>query len=218
MTAATTASPFRLLVTGFGAFPGIAVNSTEAFAPELASHLRVRLPWLHLSLAILPTEWDTAPVVLQHLLQSVQPHVCLHLGVSGAARGLVLESHARNATAERLDARGRLPRRRSLLASAPPVLAPRRSPHHLVKRAQERGLPVSLSLNAGDYLCNAVFFHSLWSARQGRPRSVSFVHLPVRVGDSGRAEDPAHRSEPLDLGTALAGTTEIVSALCEQSC
>ena len=212
--------PLRALVTGFGPFPGIVENASATVAPRLVERIGRELPGIQAMAAVLPTEWDAAPRLLGKLAAELQPHVCLHFGVSGSARGVVVETYARNDAGERRDAAGRLPRCSRLLDEAPGLLMPGESALRLALRAASYGLPVKPSLEAGDYVCNAVYFHSLWLARRrafgGAPgRQVAFLHLPVRVGAAGRAEDRADEAAPLAMKVALAAAMRILTGMLE---
>jgi pyroglutamyl-peptidase len=124
---------------------------------------------------------------------------------------------ARNKAAERHDAAGLLPPSAQLDTTAPYVLLPPSGPGRLLSSAREQGLPIAPSVHAGDYLCNALFFHSLLAARRrAQPRLVAFLHLPVRVGGAGLAEDEALNVDVLQLEAALAGATCVLQAMVEQ--
>jgi pyroglutamyl-peptidase len=215
-----TRAPLRVLITGFGPFPGILENSSEAFAPLLAYRARERFQHLQTACAILPTQWAGAPFVLQRLLAELQPHICLHFGVQGGATGLVLETIARNRTSDRLDAAGLPPDGDTLVAGAPSILLPSAGPRRLLGDAIKQGLPVAASVNAGDYVCNALFYHSLLAARRirvetGPARLVAFVHVPVRVGGAGLAEEDDLNVNNLTLDAALSGSLSILGAMAE---
>ena len=215
------ATPLRLLITGFGPFPGILKNSSEAFAPLLAYRVANHLPNLQTACAILPTEWQAAPHLLCRLLDELQPHLCLHFGVQGGAKGLVLETIARNHAGDKLDAAGLAPPSVMLQTGAPHMLLPAVGPGCLLGQALRQGLPVAASVNGGDYVCNALFFHSLLAARRhaqpdGRRRLVAFLHLPVRVGGAGLAEDDALNANAMALDAALAGSLSVLGAMADQ--
>jgi len=212
-------APVRLLVTGFGPFPGVPDNASAGFAHMLADAAGKFGPAVEATAAVLPTEWDSAPSMLHRLIAEYQPGVCLHLGVSGTARDVIVETLARNTAALKPDATGKLPARGRLIEEAPAMLLPARSPLQLVSEAMRAGLPVRPSLRAGNYLCNAIYFHSLWLMRQRRPpgglgRQVAFLHLPVRVGVFGRTEPSGPTAEPLSLDLALRSAMRILGSLC----
>ena len=73
---------------------------------------------------------------------------------------------------------------------------------------------------SGDYVCNALYFHSLWLARQHRKgsdpgRQVAFLHLPVRFGGLGWAESNTPEDKALSLDLALRTAMRVLHTLCE---
>ena len=56
-----TASRPAILLTGFGAFPGVADNATAALIPQLAAAARERFPEYDVVDDVLPVEWQRAP-------------------------------------------------------------------------------------------------------------------------------------------------------------
>src|SRR6476660_6381143 len=94
----------RILLTGFGPFPGVPTNPSAWLAeglpaPDLHGRIHVR---------IFPTEWQAAGLVAD-LCETLQPHVMIHFGVSEHAKTFRIEHSAHNRTAPRADAGGALP-------------------------------------------------------------------------------------------------------------
>ena len=94
------------------------------------------------------------------------------------------------------------------------LLVPAASPLVLAARTAGPGADLSPSLQAGEYVCNAVFFHSLWLARQqaGR-RQVAFLHLPVRVGGFGLAREDTLNRSVHSLEAALTAAVSVLQML-----
>ncbi len=57
-----------IVLTGFGAFPGVPVNATETLVPLLAKAARTLFPTHETIDAILPTQWAEAPARLEKLV------------------------------------------------------------------------------------------------------------------------------------------------------
>jgi pyroglutamyl-peptidase len=204
-----------ILLTGFGPFPGVPVNATSAFVPQLAAAARQRVPEASVVAEILPTEWHAAPRRLEALLALHDPTLAVHFGVSTEAQGLVIETTARNLTCAKADACGALPFSPQLIALAPDTFETPLSANVMVARLTERGLPSSLSTDAGRYLCNAVLYRSLHHAATRAPglRAV-FVHLPASLLQPG-AGIPAPDC-PLDWTQGLAGGLEILAVALDR--
>ena len=69
----------RVLVTGFGPFPGVAENPSAWLAETLASQPPKIDAELHAK--VLPTAWQAAEL-MPRLYEKLQPHVMIHFGVS----------------------------------------------------------------------------------------------------------------------------------------
>lgn len=194
---APRARPFRLLVTGFGPFPGVPENPTETLVRRLAGRWARRPPAANLapSFAVLPTEWETL-AALPALLDRHRPDAVLLTGVASRALRTRLERTARNRMGGRVpDAAGRSPPSARRVAAGRMVtpLAPR-LPALRAGVLREHGLVV-VSDDAGDYLCNAAYLETLalLAARIGPARAL-FVHLPPLSRGRGRRLDDHERA------------------------
>lgn len=183
----------RVLITGFGPFPGVAANPSawlvEALAAQDAS------PGLdcHLHARVLPTEWQAA-ALMPRLYETLQPHVMIHFGVSEHARALRVERSAHNRTARREDAKGALPASPVIRAEGPERFDTALPAAALAAHLKTCGLPAVTSSSAGLYLCNFLYYHSLdWARGQAAPPLVLFVHIPVLSGKDGPFSEEALR-------------------------
>jgi pyroglutamyl-peptidase len=203
----------RLLVTGFGPFPGVPENASGVIASRVAGRARHARPDAEIASAVLPTEWRSAPVMLRSCIEAFRPHAVVHLGISARAWGLVVETLARNRTRKMADASGREPLEERVVPGGPGTLRTAIAIGGLVNRLQMSGLPVARSNDAGRYICNAVYYHSLGLARRSLAhRQVVLVHLPTIVGTAGAIEPERRRSEMAEE-PAIAGLMQVIE-LC----
>lgn len=202
----------RVLVTGFGPFPGVPRNISATVAERLGFAVRRRFPSAHVVFSALPTEWDVAPAHVGDLVLDLRPRIALHFGVSDQATGFVIETVARN-HAHKIDAAGMSPELPLIDPFGPPEMATQLPAARLRARLARLGLPVKLSRDAGAYLCNAVFYRSVLAQRAaGTGGRSGFIHLPVRVPErQWRGEQGA-----LDIDRAVRGGVEIVAACLNQ--
>lgn len=203
-----TASRSSILLTGFGAFPGVEENATAALVPELAVAARARFPQHHVVDEVLPVEWARAPQRLQQLLAESDARLALHFGVSREAHGFQIELTGRNVCEARHDAVGTLPQAAALITGGPDVLASTFPAGRILARLREAGIPCAPSESAGTYLCNALLYHSLVNART-RPFQTGFVHLPASLTPASGADCI------LSWQDAIAGGIEIIAACLE---
>lgn len=196
-----------ILLTGFGPFPGVPENATAQLVPELARAACRRWPGYHVEPAVLPTEWRTAPESVAALIGELKPAIALHFGVSSRARGFAIETRGENRARPICDAAGLLPPSERLSPDGPDVLAASLPSRWIAEHLRRRSLPVSLSRDAGGYLCNAVLYHSLQRARGAAWRMRSgFVHLPATLDRRGTMNCR------LSWDEALHGSLEILAA------
>ena len=167
----------RVLITGFGPFPGAAENSSAWLAEALAAAGAPSGCTLHTE--VLPTEWAEVAARGPRLLQQHRPRLILHLGLSRNAKGFRIERSAHNVIDFREDARGAMPEKRAVLASGDARLDTAISTAQLAKHLRTQDLPASASRSAGAYLCNYLYYLSLhWAKAQHAPCDATFVHIP----------------------------------------
>ena len=169
----------RVLITGFGPFPGAPENSSAWLVQALAAgRLSSRLG-CDLQAEVLPTEWADVATRGPRLLRQHRPELILHFGLSKRAKGFRIERFAHNVIDLREDAQGALPAMRSVLELGRVRLDTRVPASSLAKHLRSQSLPAVASRSAGAYLCNYLYYLSLdWARRQEAPCDVTFVHLP----------------------------------------
>lgn len=180
----------RILVTGFGPFPGQPFNASAALVGALAEDETVAALPADVTADILPTDWRRGPELAGRLAENFRPGAIVHFGVSPKARHFEIETRAFNAARPARDCVGALPAGYHIVRGAPPVLNATLPAALLVRRLRLAGLPASVSRDAGRYLCNAALYHSLArAARSNPPARVGFVHMPALVPGHDAAFD-----------------------------
>lgn len=199
-----------IVLTGFGPFPGMAQNATTVLVPQLAAAARARFSEYDVVGEVLPTEWRSAPEILTGLLADRRSVLALHFGVCNNADGFQVELIGRNAQGCTKDASGKLPPTTCVIEKGPAALASTLPAESILSRLTKLKLPCRASIDAGDYLCNAILYHSLNIARDMKhPFAAGFVHLPASLSDDGDVAQPAC---PIDWQGAKQGGLEIIAA------
>lgn len=168
----------RLLLTGFGPFPGAPDNPTGPLIAALAPKLRK--DGFRVSTHVFETTYAAVDRELPRLLQRVKPDAILMFGLANKARALRVETKARNRIARFPDASFVIPKSRFISVektTSLPIRAPKTA---LLRAAKSKGLPARHSVNAGDYLCNYLYWHALdGAAKDAGPRKAAFIHVPL---------------------------------------
>ncbi|MDF3063734.1 MAG: peptidase pyroglutamyl peptidase [Microvirga sp.] len=164
----------RLLVTGFGPFPGSSVNPSGDIARRVAASPRWRLIGAEAQAMVLPTAYSSIQDVLAPALRRDRYDAVLMIGVASRAKRVRVERRAANrASILSPDASGRRSARLSIDAGAPAYRMAAASPARVLPQLRRRGLPCATSQDAGRYLCNACYFSAL-----SEPVPVLFLHIP----------------------------------------
>jgi pyroglutamyl-peptidase len=198
----------RILITGFGPFPGAPFNPTQ---PLVARLLRLRRPALsdvELTGHIFPVTYTGVDRELPQLLAKHQPQALLMFGLASRTPYLRIETRARNAvTTLWPDADHALIRKGSIAGGADAMTF---GPHtaKLFRAARATGIDARVSRDAGSYLCNYLSWRAIEATcGDSGPRLVAFVHVPLLArGGVSRRKDMAHRitlEELVDAGEAM---------------
>jgi pyroglutamyl-peptidase len=162
----------RVLITGFGPFPGAPFNPSAALAKALARRRRPALAGIERATHVFATTYASVDRDLPKLFAQ-KPDIVLMFGVAGRRRRLCIETRARNAVSLLFpDASGRRPRHGVIKLRGPAALTGNAPFARLAGAAGTR-----LSRDAGCYLCNYVYWRAMEQVRGTRPL-VQFVHIP----------------------------------------
>jgi pyroglutamyl-peptidase len=169
----------RILVTGFGRFPGAPFNPTQPLVARLARAGRRR--GLDCVAHVFATRYATVDRELPALIATHRPDVVLMFGLAGRRRHVSIETRARNRMSVRFpDAGGSVPPRAAIATGGPPGLRGRAAFVRLLAAARATRVPTRLSRDAGGYLCNYIYWRALEAAAQpAGPDRVVFIHVPA---------------------------------------
>ncbi len=185
----------KLLVTGFGPFPGAPENPSAALVRALAEERPETFGAGAFRAVVLPTDYRRSWAALRRLYASFAPDVVVHFGLNAKAETILVERAARKRCApERPDAAGFAPRSGLARRSGPETLTTTLPVEEIVAALSEAGFPAAASDDAGGYVCNATLYRSLAAAPPNGTRRVGFIHVPPtgRNGiDAGRLAEAA---------------------------
>lgn len=178
----------KILVAGFGPFPGALNNPSSELAVRVANSRRIASSGVRIHSAVIPTVYEEVFATLPQLLEAEKPDAVLMFGLAGSTPFLRVETRAVNvASSIYPDAVGEKIPQHSLISGAPQIIPVRAPAWRLLHAARTSGVNARLSVNAGRYICNAAFFQCLDIARRNStPSLVTFIHIPRPRGRARR--------------------------------
>jgi len=169
--------PRPLLLTGFEPFGGESVNTSQQLA--LALH-GAQLGGLRVEAAVLPCRFASSLSALDALIQQHRPVCVVALGQAASRRALSFERVAINWIDARIpDNDGAQPVDVPVLPGAPPARFTTLPIKAQMAAAQAAGTPVEMSLSAGSFVCNQVFFGLQQRLRRQTTVRSGFIHVPA---------------------------------------
>jgi pyroglutamyl-peptidase len=186
----------KYLVTGFEAFGGDSMNPTEALLNWISKDSQLDS---FFATQLLPVEYSRAykMILEREDLQSFEGIICF--GLAGGRSKISLERVALNWIESRQpDNAGVIPDLGTIDNSAPPVFINKMNLLSLQKDFEKAGLPVEISLSAGGYVCNQLYFQLL-----NFKLPVLFIHVPY-------LEEQIQKKE---LGTAFITESDLIKML-----
>jgi pyroglutamyl-peptidase len=197
----------RILVTGFGAFPGAPYNPTMPLVERLMRLRRPAFDDVALSSHIFHVTYATVDRELPGLLKRQRPHALLMFGLAARTPFLRIETRARNAiTTIWPDADGTRVGKGSI---APGTDALTFGPHtaRLLRAALATGIEARASRDAGSYLCNYLSWRAIEATqREDGPHLAAFIHVPLLARDgTARIPGGVTLETLVDAGEAMLG-------------
>ncbi|WGR91332.1 pyroglutamyl-peptidase I [Bradyrhizobium sp. ISRA443] len=196
----------RLLVTGFGPFPGAPFNPTMALVKRLTELRRPTFDDAALTSHIFDVTYAAVDRELPELLATHRPQALLMFGLAGRTGYLRIETRARNAVTTRFPDAGRQHARKGSIADG--ADARMFGPHSekLLRAALATGIDARLSRDAGSYLCNYLSWRAIEAVgRNGGLHLAQFVHVPplAHDGTAARGMSSIALEQLVDAGEAM---------------
>ena len=192
----------KVLLTGFEPFGKASSNPSGEIVKQISGD--------NIVTAILPVAYTQSADRLLSLIEEHQPDVVICLGQAEGRTAITPERVAINLDDARLaDNEGVLRNDVKILDDGPDAYFSTLPVKEMVDAVRAQGIPAAVSLSAGAFLCNHVFYVAQNKLRGSDVRS-GFVHVPLM--DSQAAEFPGLPTMPLDqMVTAVRAMLEVVA-------
>lgn len=168
----------KILMTGFEPFDNSPLNPSQMLVKELTQTKNQDIQLLG---AILPVDQEQGPKALLEAVDSYQPNVVLCFGLAMGRAKISLERVALNLMDYRIpDNAGNQVTDQPIVLGGPAAYFSTLPIRTIYEALIKFGIPAELSLSAGAYLCNQVFYALLHNISiHQKPIQAGFVHLPA---------------------------------------
>ncbi len=175
----------RVLLSGFEPFGERIENSSQVAVETIVANLRANpdpaIP-AEVESIVVPVAYDIAPQELLRKMDSYRPDIVISFG-EAPDREFRLEAQARNLDdAPYADNRGVERRNEAIVVGAPEFLPTLLPIEEFQQDLAAAGIPTILSDSAGAYLCNHIFYHSMYAV-SSEPAfqniRAGFIHVPA---------------------------------------
>jgi pyroglutamyl-peptidase len=177
----------RILIIGFGPFPGAPFNPTM---PLVARLLRLRRPAfseVEFSGHIFPVTYKAVDRELPQLLAKHRPHALLMFGLASRTPYVRIETRARNAVTMLWPDADHTSVRKGSIADGADATMFGAHTARLLRAAIGAGIDARTSRDAGSYLCNYLSWRAIEATRaDDGPRLAAFVHVPPIARDGAK--------------------------------
>jgi len=166
----------RVLVTGFEPFNNAKLNPSEQIVRLLKSD---DVPGAHIITAVLPVVYSKAAEELLALIEEHQPEIVISFGQAEGRKAITPErfavnlddaSIADNAGSKRIDQKIQENGETAYISTLPVK--------EIAAAMNASGVPASVSLSAGTFVCNHIFYE-MQHALRGKTILSGFVHVPL---------------------------------------
>lgn len=185
-TVAGAARPgHSVLLTGFQPFAGMDHNPSWNVVTELAERAeraQLRAQAVHGEIAVrtalLPVEFEASAQLMDKQIAATGPDLVIAVGLAAGTEAVRLERVGLNLRDARIpDNAGHQPAGEPVVPGGPTALFSTlrlKAAHALI---DAEGIPVTLSLSAGSFVCNSLLYALLHTTGPGA-RPAGFVHVP----------------------------------------
>ena len=166
----------RVLISGFEPFGGSNLNSSQLVVEAISKE---SFSGLDLFTVILPVEFGKAADVLLSKVKEIDPEIIIAFGQAEGRKALTPEKIAINLDSARTpDNAGELRVNKVIIEKGADGYFSTLPIEKMVEAVKACGLESEISLSAGAFLCNHIFYHLQHKFLESRVKS-GFVHLPL---------------------------------------
>lgn len=165
-----------VLVTGFEPFDSYTINPSALVVEALNNSTIGDSKIVGI---VLPVDFNRSKTLVVDEIQKIKPSMVLSLGLSPKARSIEIEVFAFNLEWNPYSDKP-LYSVKPVIPSAPFIEKTNINVLFTYSQIKKRGIPTSISLLPGFYVCNSLFYNLLWYKESNNlSMKIAFIHLPL---------------------------------------
>ena len=169
----------KILLTGFNRFGNYTYNPTEVLIEKISS-INDEFYQRKIYTKILKTEYKESEREIIELIERIKPDKIILTGVSEADAKIKIELIAKNNCSCSIpDNKGFIPKKNRIELNGSNKYKSSIQLEVIKQKLTEYSIPFCLSNNAGDYICNFVYYRVLHHIKKNMlPIGCMFLHIP----------------------------------------
>jgi len=194
----------KILITGFGPFPGAPYNPTQLLVARLMRLRRPALDDVELASHVFPVTYHAVDRELPMLLAKHRPQALLMFGLAARTAHVRIEARARNAVTLLWPDAAQTRVRKGSIGLGPDAMM--FGPHcpKLLRAARATGIDARPSRDAGAYLCNYLSWRAIEAVNTDKHLQLaSFIHIPLLARDATQRKPRITLEQLVDAGEAM---------------
>ena len=186
----------KILITAFEQFGKISNNSSLEVVKNLTSNYEIHK-------VILPVKLHSSYQILKEEIKNFNPEAIILCGQAASRKVISIETTAKNIITKKVSDDDEVDVNNSvIIENASDFYYSKFPTNEALSRLISLEIPVELSSNAGEYICNSLYFKTL----HYHPNIPSvFIHFPLYKGQISE--------EGIELEVLIKGLKEIINSL-----
>lgn len=179
----------KVLITGFEPFGKHRINPSQNLINAIPTD---SVDNIQLFKHILPVDTDQTPKRLLHTMDEHSPDAVLSFGLAPGRQKITIERLAVNLMDFRIpDNNGKTISEQPIIKDGPAAYFSTLPVRGILDALQSAGIPADLSMSAGTYLCNQVFYTMMHHITTRKlPTLAGFIHLPAQPEQTTSMNSP----------------------------
>jgi len=169
-------SPTKVLISGFKPFGSSRLNPSELLVNEL---VKEEISGVYLDSIVLPVEFDRSTTLMLEKIALSRPDVVISFGQAEGRSAITPEKIAVNFDNARIpDNSGDQRQSRVIDSKGADGYFTTLNVEKMIESIKDLGIPAELSMSAGAFVCNHIFYE-IQKSLKGTEIKSGFVHVPL---------------------------------------